>query len=58
MFGVPNLGMEQSHLMAMIEGQANMGLLQDLSRKYDNDYLWQLNEQFDRLAFFRTARIL
>ncbi|KAH8897208.1 hypothetical protein GQ53DRAFT_803263 [Thozetella sp. PMI_491] len=58
MFGVPNLGMEQSHLMAMVEDQPNSSLLQDLSRKYDNDYLWQLNDQFDGLSFIRTARIL
>jgi hypothetical protein len=58
MFGVPNLGMEQSHLMAMVEGQANVSILQDLSRKYDNNYLWHLNEQFDGLSFVRTARLL
>jgi hypothetical protein len=32
MFGVPNLGMEQPYLMAMIEGQVNEPLVQDISR--------------------------
>ena len=55
MFGVPCLGMEQSHLMAMVEGQANEALVRDLSPQ--SSYVWQLNKQFIGLAFLRTARI-
>jgi len=55
MFGVPSLGMEQSHLMAMVEGQPNESLVQDLSR--DANYVRQLNARFEGLSFLRTARI-
>lgn len=44
-FGVPSLGMEQSHLMAMVEGQANEQLIQDLSR-----YSGFLREQDKRFS--------
>ena len=56
MFGVPSLGMEQSHLLAMVEGQPNESLIQDLSP--DSNYVGRLNEQFQGLTFLRTARIL
>ncbi|KAK3319651.1 hypothetical protein B0T19DRAFT_270056 [Cercophora scortea] len=58
MFGVPNLGMDQSQLMAMVEGQANEALIRDLSGESSNRYLRQLNTQFDGLSFTRTAQIL
>jgi hypothetical protein len=58
MFGVPSLGMEQSHLLAMVEGQPTETLVQDLSRDGDSNYLIRLNERFENLAFLRTAGIM
>lgn len=58
MFGVPNLGMQQSSLMAMVEGQANEMLIQDLSRDNGSDYLRQLNKAFNGLSIIRTVKIL
>jgi hypothetical protein len=58
MFGVPSLGMEQSHLLAMVEGQANETLVQDLSRGTGNNYLRQLRGRFDGICFTRQARII
>ncbi|CAH0005040.1 unnamed protein product [Clonostachys byssicola] len=58
MFGVPSLGMEQSHLLAMVEGQANETLVQDLSRGNGNNYLRQLRGRFDGICFTRQARIV
>ncbi|KAK0701077.1 hypothetical protein B0H67DRAFT_547600 [Lasiosphaeris hirsuta] len=57
MFGVPSLGMEQSHLIAMVEGQANQSLVEDLSR-YGSNYVQQLHTQFEGLSFLRKARLL
>lgn len=58
MFGVPSLGMQQSHLMAMVEGQPNELLVQDLSREGGGNYVRQLHTQFEGLSFLRKARIL
>ncbi|EAQ88998.1 hypothetical protein CHGG_05617 [Chaetomium globosum CBS 148.51] len=58
MFGVPSLGMEQSHLMAMVEGQPNEFLVQDLSREGGSNYVRQLHAQFEGLSFLRKAYIL
>jgi len=58
MFGVPSLGMEHSHLMAMVEGQANESLIQDLSRDSGGNYVRQLNARFEGLSFLGKARIL
>ncbi|VUC22222.1 unnamed protein product [Clonostachys rosea] len=49
MFGVPNLGMEQSHLLAMVEGRPNEILVDDLSRK--SNYIMRLDESFSGIAF-------
>ncbi|KAI9164142.1 Protein SERAC1 [Paramyrothecium foliicola] len=57
MFGVPSLGMEQSHIMAMVEGQANDMLVQDLSRNNGSNFLRQLNKSFEGISFTRTAPI-
>lgn len=57
MFGVPSLGMEQSHLMAMVEGQPNEALVQDLSRYGGGDYVRELNTRFEGLSFLRKGRI-
>ncbi|KAH6640664.1 hypothetical protein F5144DRAFT_105787 [Chaetomium tenue] len=58
MFGVPSLGMDQSSLMAIVEGRANEMLVQDLSREGGANYTRQLNTRFEGLTFLRTARIL
>jgi hypothetical protein len=57
MFGVPSLGMEQSHLLAMVDGQSNQSLVEDLSR-YSGSYVRQLHKQFEGLLFLRKARLL
>jgi hypothetical protein len=57
MFGVPSLGMQQSHLMAMVEGQVNSMLVQDLSRENGSSYLRQLNKSFEGISFTRTVQI-
>ncbi|KAI9159121.1 Protein SERAC1 [Paramyrothecium foliicola] len=44
MFGVPSLGMEQSHLMAIVDGQVNETLVEDLSR--DSQYLQRLDKAY------------
>jgi len=57
MFGVPSLGMEQSHLLAMVEGRPNESLVQDLPREGGSNYIRQLNDQFEGLSFIKTTRI-
>ncbi|KEY73755.1 hypothetical protein S7711_10189 [Stachybotrys chartarum IBT 7711] len=57
MFGVPSLGMHQTHLISMVEGQANENLVQDLSCKNGSSYLRQLNKSFEGISFTRTAKI-
>lgn len=57
MFGVPSLGMHQSHLMTMTKGQANESLSQDLSRENGSAYLRQLNKGFEGLSILQNARI-
>lgn len=57
MFGVPSLGMHQSHLMMMTEGRPNEILVQDLSRDNGSAYLRDLNTRFDGLAFLKRATI-
>lgn len=58
MFGVPSLGMVQPHLAAMVEGQANEALVQDLSREGGTSYLRDLNRRFEGILFVKTTRIL
>lgn len=58
MFGVPTLGMDQAHLMAMVEGQPNELLIQALSRDCGNDYVRRLHERFEGLSFLKDARLL
>lgn len=57
MFGVPNSGMEQSHLMTMTKGRANEMLVQDLSRGNGSNYLRQLNKSFEGVSFTEQIRI-
>lgn len=58
MFGVPSFGMEQSHLMAMVEGQANQHLVEILARDAGSSYIRNLNTSFEGLSFVREARVL
>ena len=58
MFGVPSLGMEQSHLLAMVTGQPNELLVQDLSRDCGANYVRKLHSAFGGLSFLWAARIL
>ncbi|KAI0835337.1 hypothetical protein F5Y06DRAFT_138452 [Hypoxylon sp. FL0890] len=44
LFGVPNLGMEQSHLRALVDQQPNQVLINDLA--IGSPYLYHLNGQF------------
>jgi hypothetical protein len=53
MFGVPNLGMEQSHLLAIVDGRPNETLVQDLSR--NSNYLVKLDRSFSGIVL--QARI-
>ncbi|KAI1140104.1 hypothetical protein F5Y05DRAFT_306974 [Hypoxylon sp. FL0543] len=53
LFGVPNLGMEQSNLEAVVEGQPNMQLVSDLS--LDSAYLQQLDQQFSGISYLQSA---
>ena len=48
-FGVPNLGMEQKHLMALVRDNPNEALIEDIAR--NSNYLHTLNEQFDEATF-------
>ncbi|KAI0896566.1 hypothetical protein F4806DRAFT_508444 [Annulohypoxylon nitens] len=54
-FGVPNLGMVQSHLEAVVVGQANINLIKDLSPK--SAFLHQLDEQFSGVSALQSCLI-
>jgi len=58
MFGVPSLGMDQSHLLSMVEGRPNEQLVQDLARDGGANYVRQLNTRFQGLTFLRTAKVI
>jgi hypothetical protein len=55
-FGVPNRGMNMSHLLPMVEGQPNVSLIRLLSP--DSQYLSDLDEQFSSISTFRNVLIL
>jgi hypothetical protein len=55
MFGVPNLGMDQSHLLAIVQGQPNETLVQDLSP--NANYLLKLDKSFTGTAFLSQVAI-
>jgi len=55
LFGVPTLGMEQSNLQAMTEGQVNETIVQDLSR--ESNYLRNLNESYLGVSRLRRLRV-
>ncbi|KAI1394354.1 uncharacterized protein F4822DRAFT_45648 [Hypoxylon trugodes] len=52
-FGVPNLGMEQSHLLAVVDGQPNEQLIADLSP--ESAYLQKLDKQFNGISCLQDA---
>ncbi|KAI1087501.1 hypothetical protein F5B19DRAFT_475367 [Rostrohypoxylon terebratum] len=54
-FGVPNLGMVQSHLEAAVMGQANINLIKDLSPK--SSFLRQLDEQFSGILDLQSCLV-
>ncbi|KAK4443325.1 hypothetical protein QBC34DRAFT_488405 [Podospora aff. communis PSN243] len=58
MCGVPTLGMDQAHLMSMVEGQPNERFILSLSQDGGNDYVQDLNERFEGLAFLKKARLV
>jgi predicted alpha/beta hydrolase family esterase len=43
-FGVPNLGMEQSHFRTIVQNNANEALIDDLAR--NSNYIRRLNDSF------------
>lgn len=53
LFGVPNLGMEQSRLFAMVEGKTNEGLVAELAP--GSKYLEQLHEQFTGISYLQDC---
>ncbi|KAI1126995.1 hypothetical protein F5Y10DRAFT_278419 [Nemania abortiva] len=55
LLGVPNLGMEQTHLEVLVKGQHNSSLIRDLA--VDSPYLWKLNEQFFGHGFNQKMRL-
>lgn len=55
-FGVPNQGMHNQHLLAMVEGQPNQELVESLSS--DAGYLPELDIRFTGLAVFRSIRFV
>ncbi|KAI1778487.1 hypothetical protein F4818DRAFT_302826 [Hypoxylon cercidicola] len=54
-FGVPSQGMATSHLLAMVQDQANEQIVHDLST--NSEYLRFLDDQFSGLAETRDMRI-
>ncbi|KAI9736325.1 MAG: hypothetical protein M1834_001211 [Cirrosporium novae-zelandiae] len=55
-FGVPNKGMEMSHLMSMVEGQPNTVLVEPLCR--DSGYLSELDNQFNGITLLQDIRVI
>jgi alpha-beta hydrolase superfamily lysophospholipase len=54
-FGVPSLGMEQAHLMAIVKGQTNEQLVQDLSRY--SSFLRDQEKGFSGASFTRRMKL-
>ncbi|KAI0601118.1 hypothetical protein F4775DRAFT_607246 [Biscogniauxia sp. FL1348] len=55
-FGVPSSGMVTSHLHAMVKGQPNIGILEELSTQ-KADYLQRLDDQFSGLISTRNMQM-
>lgn len=56
LFGVPNRGMRMSHLLPMVEGKPNTGLVEILSQ--ESTYLTKLDEQFNGITLLRKIRLV
>jgi hypothetical protein len=56
LFGVPNRGMQVSHLLPMVQGQPNENLIRLLS--LGSGYLTQLDGQFSGVAIHRNIRLV
>jgi hypothetical protein len=56
LFGVPNRGMEISHLLPMVEYRSNEPLIQSLCK--DSPFLAQLDEQFYGITLQRNMEII
>jgi hypothetical protein len=56
LFGIPNRGMKMSHLLAMVGGNLNAGLVEVLVQ--DSDYLHKLDEQFSGIMLLRKIRLI
>lgn len=54
LFGVPNRGMRMSHLLSMVDGRPNAGLVEILSP--ESTYLPKLDEQFSGIMLLRKIR--
>jgi predicted alpha/beta hydrolase family esterase len=55
LFGVPSRGMETQALMAMVRGQANEGIVRDLTAK--SHYLQSLDDRFLQAALTGTMKL-
>ena len=55
LIGVPNLGMDASTFLSIVEGQPNEVLVEDLSRQ--SDYLRQLDEAFLGICHTRKLEV-
>ena len=55
LFGVPNFGMTQSHLMEAVKGQANSKLIADLAS--GSPFLAQLDAQFSGIAYLQQLQL-
>jgi len=55
-FGVPSKGMHISHLLSMVKGQPNEGLIRMLSE--DSHYLSSLNQHFSGIATLKEMRLI
>lgn len=56
LFGVPNRGMRNSHLLPIVSGRPNSELVKALSR--ESTYLSRLDEQFSGVARLRNIRLI
>jgi hypothetical protein len=56
LFGVPNRGMELSHLLPMVHGQPNEGLIHLLSP--ESPFLVDLDQRFSGISTIRNTRLI
>jgi len=55
MFGVPNFGMDQEHLLAIVEGQPNERFVQNL--RPNSHYLMKLDTAFGGISYLSQVMI-